>query len=140
MKQKVKIESIVTLLRQLNKSSVAIEIVITIAGFSAISCIINLLNATNCSMNNEAIMQLLQVNAVILRLLLWTFIALFPFYKAAKVNTVLREICLKLAMYSPEAEKVSKGLKYFSPETRLLGISVQPWLPNMIVFTLLLTI
>ena len=138
--QKKKIEDIVTFLRQFNKNNVAIGIVIVIAGFSAISCIINLLNTTNCPLNDKAIMQLLQVGAVILRLLLWTFITLFPFYKVADVNTALREFSFKLAMYSPEAEKVSKGLKYFSPEARLLGISVQPWLPNMIVFTLFFTI
>ena len=139
---KKKIENIVTFLRQLNNSSAAIGIVIIIAGFSAISCVINLLNTTDCPMNNEAIMQLWQVVVVTLRLLLWTFITLFPFYKAAKVNATLREFSFKLAMYvhSPEAEKVSKGLKYFSPEARLLGILVQPWLPIAIVLTSFFTI
>ena len=135
-----KAKNIAKFLRLLNKSSVAIGIVIIIAGFAAISCIINLLNTTDCPMNNEAIQQL-QVVAVTLRLLLWAFIALFSFYKAAEVNAASREFIFELAVYkSPEAEKVSETLKQIFSEARLLGILVHPWLPNMIVFTLFFTI
>ena len=135
-----KAENIAKFLRLLNKSSVAIGIVIVIAGFAAISCVINLLNTTDCPINNEAIQQM-QVVVVTLRLLLWTFIALFPFYKAAKVNAALREFIFELAVHkSPEVKKVSKRLKHIFSEARLLGLLVQPWLPNMIVFTLFFTI
>ena len=132
-------------LRCLNKKSAATGIVILIAGFTAISCVMNLLNTTDCSVNVKtsspiSIKQSLQVAAVICRLLLWSFIVLFPFYKAAKVNKASRKLGFRLVMHSSNTAKISKGVKYITSEARLIGIPVQPWLPYVVVLLLLFAI
>ena len=135
-------------LSRLNESSTATGIVILLAGFTAISCVINLLNTTDCPVYSDSSnkgenatinkKQALQVLAVTLRLILWIVLALFPLYKAAKVTKTLRELSFQLTMSNSASAKEVKYLS--SSEVRLMGISVQPWSPDVIVFLLTFTI
>ena len=97
------------------------------------------------SMNSETRVtinkkQSLQVVAVIFRLLLWSFIILFPFYKASKVNKASRKLTFGLVMRSSNNAMISEGVKYIISEARLIGVPVQPWLPNVVVLLLLFAI
>ena len=85
------IEKANSFLKELNKSTFTTEIVIVIAGFTAFSCFINLINTTHCPQFNQN----WQVLAITLRLLLWLCIALFPFYMAAEVNEAAHELIQK---------------------------------------------
>ena len=134
-------------LSRLNESSTATGIVILLAGFTAFSCVINLLNTTDCPVYSDSSnkgdnatinkKQALQVVAVTLRLILWIVLALFPLYKAAKVAKILRELSFRLTTSNSAS---AKGVKYLSSEVRLMGISVQPWSPDVIAFLLTFTI
>lgn len=143
--QKPEVEKAFKILRRLNKSSttIATEIVIVIAGFTAISCIINLFSTTDCpvysdssnqedhsKINNK---QNIQVVAITLRLILWALLVVFPFYKAAKVNEKFFDL-------TKDGRPFVKYSKYFSSAARLIGISVQPWIPKVAAFLLILAI
>lgn len=143
------INKIYKFVKHLNASSATTGFVILITGFAATSCVINLLNTTSCPIHpldkggntHFNSMQLMQDIAVALRLILWTFLMLFPFHKAAEVNTVLRK--LSLFMCTPPHHVCGnhyQRLHYITLKARLIGIPVHPWLPYMVVFLLLLTI
>ena len=143
------INKIYKFLKQLNASSATTGFVILITGFAAISCVINLFNATNCPIHpldkegntHFNSMQLMQDIAVALRLILWTFLTLFPFHKAAEVNTVLRKLSLFMCTLPHHTcGNHYQRLHYITLKARLIGIPVHPWLPYMVVFLLLLTI
>ena len=118
-----------------------------IAGFTAISCIINLLNTTDCPVYSESSnqedhskinkKQTWQVVAITLRMILWTLVVLFPFYKAAEVNENFCQLSLQLTMHS---RAFAKHSQYMSLEARLIGISVWPWIPKVAVFLLIFAI
>ena len=144
-----KIKKVYKFLKQLNASSATTGFVILITGFAAISCVINLLNTTSCpihSLDEEgnarfSSMQLMQVLAMAIRLILWTFLTLFPFHKAAEVNVALRK--LGLAVHTPKHHayiNCHHRLNYITLKARLVGIPVHPWLPYVVVILLLITI
>ena len=147
--QKMNVENAFKLLRWLNKSTFTTEIVIVIAGFTAINCTISLLNTKDCpvysnSSNQKDHFQInkkqtFQVVVITLRLILWTLLALFPFYKAAKVNEIFCQLSFKLTMHSHTFANL-KYAQYLSLEARLIGISVQPWIPRATVFLLIFAI
>ena len=140
-----KVENAYEFLKELNANSATIQTVIVIAGFTAISCGINLFDTTDCpiySLTKEANsevkwFQILQVTAVTLRGILWTWVVLFPFYRAAQVNEASRKLTLKIALYHPE---ISKGAKYIATEIRLIGISVRRWLPCVVILVIFFVI
>ena len=110
-------------LKELNKSTFTTEIVIVIAGFTAFSCFINLINTTHCPQFNQN----WQVLAITLRLLLWLCIALFPFYMAAEVNEAACEL-------------IQKDYNFFISEARLIGIIIQPWIPKALLIIIIFAI
>ena len=124
------------LLKQLNASSATTELVIIIAGFTAISCFINIFNTTDCHIHSLRKMQTLQVIAVTLRAILWTFVVIFPFNKAAQVNEAARKLSFNVALYHPEI----KAAKYIATEIRLIGIRVRPWLPYVVIVVIIFVI
>ena len=136
--QRKKIKTASKFLRELNKNTFAIGMVIVIAGFTAFSCIVNLISTTDCPRVNKD----WQVLLVALRLILWLCIVLFPFYKAAKVNETSCELSVNLVTRSRDPKMVSKGVKYITLKARLIGILIQPWLPNafllIIIFAIML--
>ena len=83
----------------------------------------------------------MQVLAMAVRLILWTFLTLFPFHKAAEVNVALRK--LGLAVHTPKHHACINcyhRLNYITLKARLVGIPVHPWLPYVVVILLLFTI
>ena len=136
--QQNKIKDASRFLRELNDNALATGTVIVIAGFTAFSCVINLTNYTDCPRINKD----WQAVVVTLRLVLWLCIVLYPFYKAAEVNETSREVSVELVVSSRDPQMVSKGVKYITSKARLIGISVQPWLPNalllIIIFAMML--
>ena len=136
-------------LKQLNASSATTGFVILITGFAAISCVINLLNTTSCpihSLDKEgnvrfSSMQLMQVLAMALRLILWTSLTLFPFHKAAEVNIALRKLGLVVhTRHHHPYVNCHHRLNYITLKARLVGIPVHPWLPYVVVILLLISI
>ena len=149
--QKKNVETAFKIIRWLNKSSItnATEIVIVIAGFTAISCIINLLNTTDCPVYSESSnqedhskinkKQTGQVAAIAFRMILWILLVLFPFYKAAKVNENFCQLIYSFQehMHTRAFAKYSKDI---SSEARLIGISVRPGIIKVVVYLLIFSI
>ena len=126
-----------TFLKQLNASSGTIALVIIIAAFQAANCAVILL----C---NEITYP--QAVAVTLRLILWGFLAVFPFHKAAGVNIASKKLRdLGWDMHRPslachcDSNGSNNGV-HVSLKARVFGISVNPWLPYLVVILLLLTV
>lgn len=126
-----------TFLKQLNASSGTIALVIIIAAFQAANCAIIL------SSND---ITYLQAVAVTLRLILWAFLAVFPFHKAAGVNIAskkLRDLGWEMHRQSLachcDTNESNNGV-HVSLKARVFGISVNPWLPYLVIIILLLTI
>ena len=134
--QRKKIEVASKFLKELNDNSIATGIVIVIAGFTAFSCIVNLANNTNCPLINKH----WQAVVVALRLVLWLYIVLFPLYRAAEVNETSHEVSVGLVVHSRDPQMVSKGVKYITSKARLIGMSVQPWLPNALLLTIIFAV
>ena len=138
------VKSAYEFLKQLNATSRTTEMVIIIAGFTAINCVINLFNTTDCPIyssnkeaNSEITYKIMQVAAVTSRAFLWIFVVLFPFHKAAQVNEASSKLRFKIALYHPQ---ISKGAKYIASEIRLIGIRVHPWLPYVVFFVIIFVI
>ena len=126
-----------TFLKQLNASSGTIALVIIIAAFQAANCAIILLG-------ND--ITYIQAVAVALRLILWAFLAVFPFHKAAGVNIAskkLRDLGWDMHRQSLACHCDTNGSNngvHVSLKARVFGISVNPWLPYLVIILLLLTI
>ena len=73
-------------------------------------------------------MQLMQVLATALRLILWTSLTLFPFHKAAEVNVALRKLGLVVhRLHTPHYHPYVNShhrLNYITLKARLIGIPV----------------
>lgn len=124
-------------IKKLNASSGTVGFVILVAAYQATNCTVILLS-------NE--LTHLQAVAIALRLILWGFLALFPFHKAAGVNITSKRLCdLGWDMHrSPlvshgDSCRSSNGL-HITLKAKMFGISVNPWLPYVVVILLLLTI
>ena len=130
-------ETAYTFIKQLNASSGTIALVIIIAAFQTANCAVILL----C---NEITYP--QAVAVALRLILWAFLAVFPFHKAAGVNITskkLRDLGWDMHRPSLACHCNPHGLNngvHVSLKARVFGISVNPWLPYLVTILLLLTI
>ena len=126
-----KTETAYTFIKDLNASSSTIALLIILAGFQAVNCAINLL----CQE-----ISYLQAGAVMARLLLWGFLLVFPFHKAAGINIVYKQL-RDLGWDMKRQSLVHDG--YTGPITlkaRMFGISVNPWLPYLVTIALLFTI
>jgi len=128
-----------TFIKQLNASSITTGFVILIAGFTATNCAIDLL----CTE-----ITYFQATVVSLRLILWTFLALFPFHKAATVNIASKELhntglimCRRPVVFKDFSHKsINYHGAYFTLKAKLFGISVRSWLSYVIIILLLLSI
>ena len=134
--QQGKLKSANTFLKQLSNNSFLTGIVIVIAGFTAFSCIINLMITRNCPQVNR----FWQVLVVILRLILWLCIVLFPFYKTAEVNETSHEVYMNLVASNCDSTIVSKVKKCIISQAKLISISIQSSHPNTLLLTILFTI
>ena len=128
-------ENAYTFIKYLNASSSTVGFIILIASFQAANCAVFLLG------NN---ITYFQASAVALRLILWGFLAVFPFHKAAGVNIAfkrLRDLGWDIRaplLGGPYGSNNSR--QHINLKARVFGISVNPWLPYMVVIVLLLTI
>ena len=126
-----------TFLKQLNASSGTIALVIIIAAFQAANCAFILLTDD---------ITYLQAAAVAIRLVLWAFLAVFPFHNAAGVNIAskkLRDLGWDMHRQSLACHCDSDGSKngvHVSLKAKVFGISVNPWLPYLVIILLLLTL
>ena len=130
-------------INKLNSSSINVAAVILIAGFAATTCIFDLFNTINkssCPKDNPDynLMQFMQIVVVTSRSILWGWLILIPFLKAAEVNIILSRIRSHLVMNNNR-----KSLRIFEPpdvKIRLIGIAVDQGQAYFVVFLLLLVI
>ena len=126
-----KTEAAYTFMKYLNASSSTIALLIILAGFQAVNCAINLL----CQEISYP-----QAAAVMVRQLLWGFLLVFPFHKAAGINSVYKQL-RDLGWDIKRQSLVHNGNT--GPSTlkaRMFGISINPWLPYLVTIALLFTI
>ena len=121
-----KTENAYTFIKQLNASSSTVGFIILIASYQAANCVVILLG-------ND--ISYLQGAAILLRLVLWGILAVFPFHKAAGVNIASKRLRdLGWDMHRPslachdDSHKSNDGL-LITLKARVFGISVNPWLP-----------
>jgi len=134
-----KVEKAREFIKKLNTSSATTGFVILIAGFTATNCAIDLLRTD---------ITYFQAGAIFFRLILWTFIAIFPFHKAAGVNITSKKlydtsliICrLPNALPGYSHESISYCSVHFNLKAKLFGIFVRSWLSYVILILLLLSI
>ena len=113
-------------IKELNANSATTGFIILIATFQVVNCALTLLDKDKITS--------LQAAALSLRLILWGFLALFPFHKAGEVNRASKQLCKTgLDMHSS-----NNGMDI--PKARMFGISVNPWLSYVVVILLLLTL
>ena len=125
-------EAIFTYIEDLNASSATTALLIILAGFQAVNCAINLLSASEISYGQAA--------AVLVRLLLWGFLLVFPFRKAAGVNIVskrLQDLGWDVKRNSVAHDGDSGPITLTA---NMFGISVNPWLPFLVTMALLFTL
>ena len=132
-----KTENAYTFIKQLNASSSTVGFIILIASYQAANCVVILLG-------ND--ITYLQGAAILLRLVLWGILAVFPFHKAAGVNIASKRLRdLGWDMHRPslachdDSHKSNDGLR-ITLKARVFGISVNPWLPYVVVLLFFLTI
>ena len=129
---KTKTKNAYTYIKELNTSSGTIALLIILAGFQGVNCGINLLQAHKTSYSKAA--------AVTARLVLWGFLFVFPFRKAAAVNTVSKRLedlgwDVKIESCAHDGDSGSINLK-----ANVFGIYVHPRLPFVVIILLLFTI
>ena len=121
-------------IKQLNASSGTVGFLILIAAYQAANCTVVLLSEE---------ITYFQALAIASRLILWGFVAVFPFHKAAGVNIAskrLRDVGWDMHIPALGGPYGSNSNAHISLKARVFGISVNPWLPYVVVLLLLLTI
>ena len=113
-------------IKELNANSATTGFIIIIAAFQAINSALMLLDKE---------ITYFQAGALSLRLVLWGFLVLLPFQKAAGVNIASRKLCET----GLDMRKSNNGMN-ISLIAKMFGISVNPWLPYVVVNLLLLTL
>ena len=128
--------------KYLNVSSGTVGFVIIIAAYQAANCCVILFSDD---------ITYLQAVAVALRLILWGFLAVFPFHKAAGVNIASKKLHdTGWNMHRPslnnqirpslDIQSSSNNETCIILKARIFGITVNPWLPYVVIILLLLTI
>ena len=118
-------------IRHLNASSGTTGFVTIIGLFQAVNCAFFLLS-------DEITYH--ETGAIMARLILFGFLAIYPFYKAAGLNVAAERLCdtgLDMHIYSPYQE--SKKDVRITLKATMFGIYVQPWLPYLVLFVIFLT-
>ena len=124
-------------LKELNANSATTGFIVIITAFQAANCALMLLDHDTTY---------LKAGAVTLRLALWGFLTVFPFQKAAGVNNASRKLCqtgldmLRLPLkFNTNPDRSNDGM-VINLKARMFGISVNPWLPYVVINLLLLTL
>ena len=118
-------------IRYLNASSGTTGFITIIAVFQAVNCTILLLS-------DEITYP--EAGVITARLILFGFLAIYPFYKAAGLNDTAERIHdtgLDMCIDSPY-QGSNKDVRITLKAT-MFGILVQPWLPYLVLFVILLT-
>ena len=124
-------EQAYTFIKELNTSSFTIAFVIIIVGFQAVNCAVNLLSEN---------IKIEQAAAVIARLVLWGFLLVFPFHKAAGINVANNQLKdLGWTVQRPSlAHDGDSG--HIILKAKVLGIPIHQWFPYLLIFALLFAI
>ena len=129
-------------IRHLNASSGTTGFITLIAVFQAANCAFILSNDITFS----------QAPAIALRFVLWGFLAIFPFYKAARLNAASKKICatglcmrIPAPVFDNDPQTPENGRRLnegyiINLQAKVFGIPVRPWLPYLVIIVLLLTI
>ena len=126
-------------LKRLNESSLPVGLVILIAAFHASSCIVGLSNPENSPG---------QMLALLLRLICWTFLVLFPVHLASRTNhasiniqrTGLIMLRKPIQFTTNDSEWRYNHAVPITLKTKLFGISISPWFPYVIIVLILFTL
>ena len=124
-------------LKELNANSATTGFIVIITAFQAANCALMLLD-------ND--ITHLKAGAVTLRLALWGFLTMFPFQKAAGVNSASRKLHQTgFDMFRPppvfntNPHSSNDGM-VINLKATMFGISANPWLPYVVLNLLLLTL
>ena len=122
------------------------------SGTTGFITLIAVFNAANCAFILSNDITFSQAPAIALRLTLWGFLAIFPFYKAAGLNVTSKRIratglCMRIPApvfvndhQTPEnGHRLNEGY-IINLKAKVFGIPVRPWLPYLVIIILLLTI
>ena len=119
-------------IKELNANSAITGYIILIAAFQATNSALTLLDKE---------ITYFQAGALSLRLVLWGVLFLLPFQKAAGVNIASTKLCeTGLDICRSNNGSRSNNEMDISLIARMFGISVNPWLPYVVVNLLLLTL
>ena len=111
-----------------------------------------LFKAANCAFILSNDVTFYQAPAVVIRLILWGFLAIFPFYKAAGLNATSKKLCatdlcmrIPVPVFENDHQSPENGLKLnedylITLQATVFGISVRPWLPYLVIIFLILTV
>ena len=114
-------------IKDLNANSATTGFIILIAGFQLVNCALVLLGKDKLTKP--------QIVALSLRFALWGFLVLFPFQKAGGVNIASKKLCKTGLDMCSSYNGMGSSLK-----ARMFGISMNPWLPYVVVILLLLAL
>ena len=121
-------------IKDLNASSATVGFIVIIAAYQAANCTVILFDDD---------ITYGQGGAVVLRLILWGFLAVFLFHKAGGVNIAAKKLHdTGWDMHRPHHNNSNgsdNGVR-ITIKARIFGITVNPWLPYVVVVILLLTI
>ena len=121
-------------IKDLNASSATVGFIVIIAAYQAANCTVILFDDD---------ITYGQGGAVVLRLILWGFLAVFPFHKAGGVNIAAKKLHdTGWDMHRPHHNNLNgsdNGVR-ITIKARIFGITVNPWLPYVVVVILLITI
>ena len=128
-------------LKCLNEISLPVGLVILIASFQATKSIVGLSNPEN---------NVGQILALLLRLICWTFLALFPVHLASRTNhasikihgtgLIMRRKPIQFKRDDSNSKWQYKHAVRITLKTKLFGISISPWFPYVIIVLILFTL
>ena len=140
------------------------------SGTTGFITLISVYQATSCAFILSNYVTFSQALVIAPRLILWGFLAIFPFYKAARLNASSEKIsatgfCMRLPPPVFDNDRQNTGISQHNGQTNtgnsqqnpesghrlnegylinlqatMFGISVRPWLPYLVIILLLLTI
>ena len=132
-------------IKYLNASSGTIGFITIIAVFQAANCAFILLSDDEITYP--------EAGAVTARLILFGFLSIYPFHKAAGLNSAIRELRdiglateIPSQRFTDNPQDQRNALKrpnegfLITLRATMFGITVRPWLPYLVIFFMLLTL
>ena len=139
-------------MEEVNKAKKFIRDLNASSGTTGFITLIGILQAANCAFILSNDVTFSQTPAIALRFVLWGFLAIFPFYKAARLNAASKKICatglcmrIPAPVFNNDPQTPENGCRLnegyiINLQAKVFGIPVRPWLPYLVIIVLLLTI